>query len=144
MGEGVRQGFRGAACWGASRRSARGLEFAHGGYGEAVDLFVEGVAVVAAHPLPLNGAFVDERLHANPEIRVGVALPVLGHGVDDVLAIAVNGDLGSGWQGGEAFDDAEHLHAVVGGGGVTAGERSLGYSVHDDGTPAARTRIAAA
>src|SRR3990172_451740 len=103
-----------------------------GGDGEAVALFVFGVAGVAVDVLGVDFVLGEEVVDFLPEVAVfgrfvlgGGAAPAAGlplgepvvDALGDVLAVGDEFDTAAALEGFEAVDDGLELHAVVGGGG---------------------------
>jgi hypothetical protein len=87
---------------------------------------------------------LSAKIEPLPEVGVGVALPVLGHGVDQVFAVAVDGHVGAGRGGLQALDRRRDLHSVIGRLGLAAGEGQAGPRTLDDDAPPAGAGVARA
>src|SRR5262249_53451409 len=128
------------------------------GDGEAIRALVEGHAGVARHLVPRDLVALGLGEQALPEIAVldGLLLrvppavgapalvPTIAEAVDEIGAVAVQRDEATAGHGAQALEGGAELHALVGGGGLAAGDLALGAAVDDDGAPAARPGVAQA
>jgi hypothetical protein len=118
---------------------------------EGVGAFVFGVAGVALDPFEADFVSLAEGEEGVPEVGVengfaagavpafalpGVG-PALGHGLDEVLGVAVDGDVTGFFEGLEGLDDGEDFHAVAGGAAEAAGEFPAVRAVEEDDAVAA-------
>src|SRR5690606_30123826 len=119
--------------------------------GQFVSNLVLFVAVVPAHPTPLDSVASGRGFEPDPEVDVrdGLttvriepalflpALNPLGHALLNVLRVGGEDDLARTLQGLERDDRAHELHAVVGGLELAAGE-SLCHAIEaEEDAPAA-------
>ena len=124
--------------------------------GEAVAELVHGVTGVAPDPDVFDVVSLDFLEEVLPELTVGDGLflgiapsvplpvgdPALVEGVDDVLRVGPDPYRGVpeveyGVDGAEGLDDSGEFHPVVGGPGVSAGDREpVSVPLDDGGEPA--------
>src|SRR5690606_1780700 len=127
------------------------------GAGQLVDALVFRVAVVALDPFPgelvrgrrrdqlVPEALLADRLLADtdPALLLPAGNP-LGHSVDDVAAVGMDGDFARLDQRAETADHGGHLHAVVGRVRLAAAQFLLVPAHSEQRRPAAGAGIALA
>src|SRR5215472_4231289 len=139
----------------AARSAALTLD---GGAGQPVRALIEGNAGVAGDLVPAHVVAVGERDERFPEIAVsdGLVLRVLpavllparvppfAEAIHDVGAVAVHGHAAAARDRAKSLDHGAQLHALVGGGGLAAGDLTLSTAVDNDGAPPAGPGVARA
>src|SRR5262249_32823331 len=152
-----------SSSWGRAsspppRRCSGGSALGDGRAGQGVGAIVQVVAavagdlvprhVVARHlgeeSLPEIAVLYRLLLRVAPAVPAPALVPLVAEAVHHVRAVAVEVDGAPLGEGAEALKRSHELHAVVGGGGLAAGELDLGAVLAQDGRPAAGAGIAAA
>src|SRR5262249_9106705 len=124
---------------------------------QLVGALVEGVAGMAAYPMPAHAMTCQQRIEPLPKIDVpdrlsvrsapAVALPLIDprqNAVAQILAVGVDIDETRPLQRFERGDRRHQFHAVVGGVRLAALELLFVIAEGEDRAPAARPRIAGA
>src|SRR5262249_56444731 len=151
-----------SSSWGRASspppRRCSGSALGDGRAGQGVRAVVQVVAAVAGDLVPRHVVTRHLGEEGLPEIavlhgllrRVAPAVlapalvPLVAEAVHHVRAVAVELDGAALGEGAEALKRSHELHAVVGGGGLAAGELDLGAVLDQNGRPAAGAGVAAA